>query len=162
MDKNFGASAPPRFGGQKSEWQFPHSGLTDRILGAAIHVHRQLGPGFLEKMYENALCLEFAKRGLPFARQVPARVSYDGVEIGMHRLDLIVEGKVVVELKAVKDIEDVHLATVLSYLKATSLEAGLILNYAAAKLRIRRVVRTANWTAEARRGGSAEEESKDH
>ena len=127
--------------------------FADRILGAAIHVHRQLGPGFLEKMHENALCLEFTKRRLPLTRQVPVRVSYDGSEIGMHRLAVIVDGCVVVEIKAVKDTEDVHLATVLSYLKATSLEAGLILNYAAAKLRIRRVVRTANWTAEARSGG---------
>ena len=74
----------------------------------------------------------------------------------MHRLDLIVDRAVVVEIKAVKDIDDTHLATVLSYLKATGIEAGLILNFAASKLRIRRVVRTLDWTAEARRGESAE------
>lgn len=156
MDNKLGASAPPRFGDKKPEWEFPHSGLTERILGAAIHVHRQLGPGFLEKMYENALCLEFAKRRLPFQRQVPVTVRYDGEEIGMHRLDLIVEGKVVVEIKAAKDIEDVHLATVLSYLRATGLQAGLLLNYRAARLGIRRVVSSSRFVAEPRRGGSAE------
>jgi GxxExxY protein len=108
-------------------------------------------------MYENALCLEFATRGLPYSRQVPVRVLYEGNEIGWHRLDLIVEQKVVIEVKAVKEIEDVHLATVLSYLKATQLEAGLLLNFSAAKLRIRRVVRTGQRIAETRKGGSAEE-----
>ncbi len=108
-------------------------------------------------MYENALCIEFPKRELSFARQVPIRVAYDGIEIGMHRLDLIVERKVVVEIKAIKEMEDVHLATMLSYLKATRLEAGLILNFSAAKLQIRRVVRSEYWTSESRKGGDAEE-----
>src|SRR4051812_29157451 len=157
MEKELGASAPPRFSGQKNEWDFPHGPLTERILGAAIQVHRQLGPGFLEKLYENALCLEFAKRSIGFERQLPVHVTYDGVEIGMHRLDLVIEQKVVVEIKAVKEIEDVHLATVMSYLKATRLSAGLILNYRAARLAIRRVVSTGRITAETRRGGSAED-----
>ena len=151
MEKDLGASAPPRFGGQK-EWQFPHGELTDRILGAAIQVHRLLGPGFLEKMYENAVCLELAKRRIGFERQVPVHVTYDGEEIGLHRIDLIIERKVVVEIKAIKEVEDVHLATVLSYLKATGLTAGLILNYRAARLAIRRVVSTGHITTEARRG----------
>jgi GxxExxY protein len=156
MERNLGVSASPRLSDKKSEWEFPHSGLTERILGAAIHVHRQLGPGFLEKMYENALCLELTKRALQFQRQVPVRVLYDCEEIGLHRLDLIVERKIVVEIKAVKDIEDVHLATVLSYLRATRLEAGLVLNYTAARLRIRRVVSSGRSISEARSGGSAE------
>ena len=86
----------------------------------------------------------------------PPWSTWQGTDIGLHRLDLIIDGAVVGEIKAVKDIEDLHLATVLSYLKATGLEAGLILNFAASKLRIRRVVRTLDWTAEARRSESAE------
>lgn len=156
MGNNFGASVPPRFRGEKPDWEFPHSDLTERILGAAIHVHRQLGAGFLEKMYEKALCIELRKRGVQFEKQVPVRVVYEGEEIGFHRLDLVIERKVVVEIKAIKEIEDVHLATVLSYLKATRLTAGLILNYRAARLRIRRVVSTERLTTEAQRGGSAE------
>ena len=86
MEKKLGASAPQRLSDKNQTWEFPHSGLTERILGAAIHVHRALGPGFLEKLYENALCLELTKRQLPFQRQVPVRVRYDGEEIGMHFL----------------------------------------------------------------------------
>lgn len=155
MENDLGASAPQRLS-DKKEWEFPHSDLTERILGAAIHVHRTLGPGFLEKMYENALCLEFSKRALRFQRQVPVRVLYDGQEIGKHVLDLIVERKVVIEIKAIKEVEDVHLATVLSYLRATGLAAGLVVNFRAARLGIRRVVSTGRFIAEARRGGSAE------
>jgi GxxExxY protein len=155
MESDLGASAPQRLR-DKREWEFPHGELTERILGVAIHVHRQLGPGFLEKMYENALCLELTKN---FQRQVPVRVLYDGEEVGRHVLDLIVERKVVVEIKPVKEIEDVHLAIVLSYLRATGLAAGLVVNYRAARLGIRRVVSTGRSFAETRRSGGAEEEA---
>ena len=156
MENKLGASAPQRLSDKKQTWEFPHSGLTERILGAAIHVHRALGPGFLEKLYENALSLELTKRQLPFQRQVPVRVRYDGEEIGMLVLDLIIDQKVVVEIKAIKDVEDVHLATVLSYLRATSLEAGLVLNFRAGRLGIRRVVSTGRFVAEARKSGDAD------
>jgi GxxExxY protein len=157
MEKDLDATARPHLSDQKPRWEFPHRGLTDRILGAAVQVHCRLGPGFIEKMYENALCLEFGTRRLAFDRQVPVLVLYEGTEIGLHRLDLIIEGKVVVEVKAIKEFEDVHLATMLSYLKATRLEAGLLLSFAAARLRIRRVVRTGRSTAEAPTGGSIDE-----
>jgi GxxExxY protein len=157
MNNTFNEPIKPRFGDQKIYWDFPHRDLTDRIIGAAIFVHRQLGPGFLEKLYENALDIEFSKRGILFNRQVSVQVLYDGKAIGMHRIDMIIEQKVVVELKAVKEIEDIHLATTLSYLKATQIEVGLILNFAAAKLLIRRVIRTEKLTTEAQRYGNAEE-----
>jgi GxxExxY protein len=156
MDKETSASALPRFGGQKSGWTFPHSDVTSRILAAAIHVHRQLGPGFLEKIYERALRMEFTKRRLAHEYQLPVRVHYDGVQIGLHRLDLVVERKVIVELKAAKGIEDIHLATILSYLRATRMEAGLILNFSGPKLAIRRVVCSSNLAAEAQNDGDAE------
>lgn len=86
MEKTFRASAFQRSCDNKDAGEYPHSELTSRILGAAVHVHRQLGPGFLEKMYENALCLELTKREIAFERQAPVRVTYEGEEIGMHRL----------------------------------------------------------------------------
>jgi GxxExxY protein len=141
MEKNSGDSNLPRFGGIKNDWEFPLGDLTERIIGAAIHVHRHLGPGFLEKIYENALKVEFLKRGIIFHQQASIRIVYNGELIGMHRLDLLVENKVVVEIKSVKSIDDIHLATVFSYLKATNLDVGLILNYCAPTLKIRRVVR---------------------
>lgn len=114
--------------------------LTDGILNAAVAVHRELGPGFLESFYEAALCHELIKRGHSVERQRIISVKYDGVFIGDHRLDLLVDGKVIIELKACKGIEDIHLATARSYLKATGCHIALILNFAEARLAIRRVV----------------------
>lgn len=99
MENTFGDSAPLRLGGKKPAWEFPHSEITERIIGAAIHIQRQLGPGFLEKVYENALCLEFAKRRILFHQQVTVKILYDGIQVGMHRLDLICENKVVIKSK---------------------------------------------------------------
>jgi GxxExxY protein len=96
----------------------------------------------LRKTRDSQVRIEFLKRGITFRQQASIRVVYDGALIGMHRLDLLVENKIVVEIKAVKSIEDIHLATVFSYLKATQLDVGLILNYCAPILKIRRVVRT--------------------
>ena len=114
--------------------------MTERILNAAIAVHRQLGPGFLESVYTAALTIEFRKHGLQFERQRRLPILNDGVEIGFHRLDLLVEGTIVVELKAVKRIEDVHFAVVRSFLKAANRNLGLLLNFAALKLLIKRVL----------------------
>ena len=117
-----------------------HEELTEQIIQAAIAVHRQLGPGFLESIYEEALSMEFRKGGLPFDRQRRLPILYDGIEIGFHRLDLLVQETIVVELKAVKRIEDIHFAVVKSYLKAAKLKHGLLLNFAEPKLLIKRVI----------------------
>lgn len=119
-----------------------HGELSEQILGCCIRVHRQLGPGFLEKIYEEALCLELVKAGLHFERQKTILVTYDGKPIGEHRLDLLVEGKVVIELKACSAIDDAHLATARSYLKATGLQLALVVNFARPTLDIKRVVLT--------------------
>jgi GxxExxY protein len=119
--------------------EYPHADQTSRVIGAAIEVHRALGPGFLEAVYEEALALELENRKIPYERQRIVRVRYRGATVGVHRIDLITDGKIVVELKAVKAIEDIHLAVTLSYLKATSLPVGLIINFAEATLRVRRV-----------------------
>lgn len=113
--------------------------LTGRIIGAAIRVHRELGPGYLEAVYEEALCIELASTGLKFARQVPVEIRYRGQRVGEHRLDLLVEEAVVVELKAVLQLQDVFYATLRSYLRATGKSVGLLLNFAAVTLQTKRI-----------------------
>ena len=113
--------------------------LSGRVIDAAITVHRELDPGFLESVYELALAHELRKRGIEFRRQVSVPILYDGEEVGEHRLDLLVEGELVVELKAIKELEDVHFAIGRSYLKACSLTNGLILNFATMPLTIKRI-----------------------
>jgi GxxExxY protein len=128
--------------------KFYHGTLTDRVIACAIAVHRELGPGFLESVYEEAFSIELERRQIPFQRQLPLQINYQGIPVGIHRIDLIIDRKIVVELKAVKEINDAHLATCLSYLKATQLRVGLIINFSEAKTRIRRVMRGFNLTAE--------------
>jgi GxxExxY protein len=113
---------------------------TDRLLSAAVAVHRDLGPGYLESIYEAALSHELVKRGHRVERQKLVSVIYDGIVVGEHRLDLLVDGQFVLELKACKAIEDIHLATARSYLKATGCKVALLLNFAEPRLGIRRVV----------------------
>jgi GxxExxY protein len=115
-------------------------GLSGRILEAAIDVHKQLGPGFMEAIYENAMRVALRNRDLPFEFQKEVLVFYEGHEVGIHRLDLIVQNEIVVELKAIKALEDVHFAQVRSYLKATGLHVGLLLNFNAPALVIKRIV----------------------
>ena len=117
------------------------SEITQQIIAAAIRVHRQLGPGFLESVYEEALAVEFALSGIQFLRQYPVPIFYRDHQIGEHRLDFLVEEKIVVELKAVSELEDIHFAISRSYLKATNLEDGLLLNFATTPLTIKRFCR---------------------
>jgi GxxExxY protein len=103
--------------------------LTERIIGCALIVHKELGPGLLESSYETALCIELATSGLRFERQVPVPLRYRGASIGEHRVDLIVESQVVVEIKSVARYDPVFAAQVLTYLKITGLHVGLLLNF---------------------------------
>ncbi len=116
-----------------------HEELTGKIIGAAIEVHRTLGPGYLESVYENALIVELRRRDVPFQRQVSVPIVYRGVEVGLHRLDLFVADLVVVELKAVKALDDVHFAVVRSYLRAVNRRHGLLLNFSRRTLEPKRV-----------------------
>src|SRR6266513_1943121 len=113
--------------------------LTDRIIAAAIRVHKELGPGFLESMYEEALGIELAAAGILFERQKLLPIFYREHLIGEHRLDFLVEGKIIVELKAISALEDVHYAIVRSYLKAANLEDALLLTFASVRLIVKRV-----------------------
>jgi GxxExxY protein len=98
-------------------------------IGCAIAVHRELGPGFLESIYKRAMYIELASRGLSFQCERAVSVNYRDVEITGQRVDLIVEHEIVVELKAVKHLDDVHRAQVVSYLKTTKLRGGLLINF---------------------------------
>lgn len=117
-----------------------HEEITGPVIGAAIAVHRELGPGFLESIYEAALAAELRERGIAFQRQVSVPVIYRGVEVGLHRLDMLVASEIIVELKATKEINDVHFAVVRSYLRALQRRHDLILNFSKPRLEIRRVV----------------------
>jgi GxxExxY protein len=112
------------------------------LLDAAIEVHRALGPGFLEAIYEEALCLELALRAIPFARQSSVQVRYKGRIVGDARIDLLVADRLIVELKAIEQIAPIHLAQAMSYLKATRLPLALLVNFNAPVLLrgVRRVV----------------------
>jgi GxxExxY protein len=115
-------------------------GLSKRIIGAAIRVHKELGPGFLEHVYEEALKIELEEQDIRFECQKEIILAYHGVTIGTHRLDMIVEESIVVELKTVNEFADIHFAQLRSYLRATDLKVGLLLNFAQPTLKIRRIV----------------------
>ncbi|PIQ22161.1 MAG: GxxExxY protein [Cytophagales bacterium CG18_big_fil_WC_8_21_14_2_50_42_9] len=113
--------------------------LTYRIIGCAMKVHATLGNGFQEVIYQRALAIEMGKAKLNFARELEILIYYDNVEIGSRRADFLVENKVLVELKALIKLEDVHLAQGLNYLVAYKLEKGLLLNFGARSLEVKRL-----------------------
>jgi len=107
---------------------------TEQIISAAIEVHKELGPGLLESIYEEALCHELGLRGITFERQKEVDVIYKNVKIKGQRLDLLVSGEVIVEIKSVRRLEDVFSAQVLSYLRTTGLNRALLLNFGESRL----------------------------
>ncbi len=113
--------------------------LTDKIINACINVHKELGPGFLENIYHNALKVELARQNLIFESEKEIKIFYQDVEIGIHRLDLFVEHEIVVELKTVEEISGKYYAQVRSYLKAVDKEIGLLVNFADSTVDVRRV-----------------------
>jgi len=119
-----------------------HEQLTQKVIGAAIEVHRHLGPGFLESIYERAPCHELQLQGIPFEKQVEIMVQYKDISIPGQRLDLIIDRFLILELKAVEEILPIHEAQLLSYLKSTGLKIGLIINFKVKRLKsgIRRIV----------------------
>jgi len=118
--------------------------LAHEVIGAAIEVHEQLGPGYLESVYEEALCVELELRGIPFRRQAEVVVEYKGRTVGQGNMDILVRDALVVELKAVSELAPVHKAQVISYLKASRCPLGLLINFHVALLRdgIKRIVFT--------------------
>lgn len=113
--------------------------LSKRVIGAAIAVHTALGPGFIESVYERALAVELTARGIHFEQQKPIAVRHRNVVVGEHRIDLLVEDSLLVELKAVSALEDIFFAIGRSQMKAAGVRDGLILNFATMPLTIKRI-----------------------
>jgi len=114
--------------------------ITEKIIGCAYTVISSLGSGFLEKVYENALTHELGKAGIQVTQQHSIKVHYDGLEVGAFIADLLVENAVLVELKAVKALDDIHRAQCMNYLKATGHTVCLLINFGSPKLEIKRIV----------------------
>ncbi|MAO65961.1 MAG: GxxExxY protein [Balneola sp.] len=113
--------------------------LTHRIIGCAMEVHSALGNGFQELIYQRSLGLEFDLQKIKYAREVDVDVFYKGVAVGSRRVDFLIENKLAVEIKAIKELEDVHLAQAMNYLEAYNLEVGLLINFGGRSLEFKRV-----------------------
>ncbi len=120
---------------------YPHSDLTGKIIGCAMEVHRTLGNGFQEVIYQRALAIEFSRLGLDFSREHEMDIHYKGELIGTRRVDFFVGGTVMVEIKAIIQLEDVHLAQAINYLEAYKMEVGLLINFGARSLEFKRVMK---------------------
>jgi GxxExxY protein len=119
--------------------EYKYSAITEKIIGCSMKVHTTLGNGFQEVIYQRALKIEMRKQGLSFAREMEMPIFYDGVQIGTRRVDFFVEEKIMVELKAVTQLEKVHLAQALNYLEAYKMEIGLLINFGNTRLEFKRL-----------------------
>lgn len=117
-----------------------HEALTHSIIGSAMEVHKFLGNGFQETIYQRALSIELNNRYISFVREAERPVFYKDFEVGLRRVDFFVEGKILVELKAIIQLEDVHLAQALNYLEAFNMETGLLINFGSKSLQFKRLL----------------------
>ncbi|TDO26776.1 GxxExxY protein [Sediminibacterium goheungense] len=121
--------------------QFKFASITRSIIGCAMAVHNQLGNGFQELIYHRALAIEMTKQGLRFQDEVEVVIFYDGIAIGKRRVDFLVESVIPVEIKAVKELENIHLAQAINYLKAYKMEVGLLINFGSMRLQFHRILK---------------------
>lgn len=119
--------------------KYKHSALTEKIIGCAMKVHSTLGNGFQEVIYQRCLAIEMAKQGLLYEREKEMPIFYEGQSVGTRRVDFFVENSIMVELKALTALEEVHLAQTINYLEAYNMEIGLLINFGARKLEFKRV-----------------------
>jgi GxxExxY protein len=119
--------------------KYKYSALTAKIIGCAIEVHKTLGNGFQEVIYQRSLEIEMAQQLLPFSREFEMPVMYKNEQVGSRRVDFLVEGKISVELKALTKLEDVHFAQAINYLEAYNLEIGLLINFGNTRLEFHRL-----------------------
>jgi len=122
--------------------EYKYSDITSKVIGCAMKVHTALGNGFQEVIYQRALDIEMRKAGLVFARELEMPIFYDNQEIGTRRVDFFVENKVMVELKAITQLEKVHLAQALNYLEAYKMEIGLLINFGDTSLKFHRIIKS--------------------
>jgi len=121
--------------------KYPESELTGKIIGCAMEVHTILGNGFQEVIYQRALGIEMNRQGLNFSREHEMEIFYKEENIGTRRIDFFVEGKIMVELKAIIQLEDVHLAQAINYLEAYQMQIGLLINFGSKSLQFKRVMK---------------------
>jgi GxxExxY protein len=114
--------------------------LSSKVIGAALAVHRELGPGFLESVYHSAMQVSLTHRAIAFESQFPVDMMFEGVPVGRARIDLVIGGQIVLELKSVEQLHDIHFVQLRSYLRAAHLHLGLLLNFNSPTLTIRRVI----------------------
>lgn len=118
---------------------YKNSDLTGKIIGCAMKVHRILGNGFQEVIYQRCLAIEMEKEGLKFSRELAMTIYYENIEVGTRRVDFMVADLIMVELKALTKLDDVHLAQALNYLEAYKLETGLLINFGSKSLEFKRI-----------------------
>lgn len=120
---------------------YPESELTGKIIGCAMEVHKYLGNGFQEVVYQRCLAIEMTRQGIAFSREHEMEIFYKGEQVGLRRVDFFVEDKIMVELKAVIQLEDVHLAQAINYLEAYGMKIGLLINFGNTSLQFKRVMK---------------------
>lgn len=125
---------------KNSEVDLLYPDLSYKIVGIAMEVHRKLGPGFLEKVYENSMMVLFERDNIAAEQQHPIPVYFEGNKVGNYIADIIVAGKILLELKTVENITEIHMAQVMNYLKATGIKLGIILNFKSSSLQQQRVI----------------------
>ena len=128
--------------------KFIHSEITHKIIGCAMKVHSTLGNGFQEVIYQRCLAIEFTNKGLKFSRELAFPIFYGGNNVGTRRVDFLVEDKIMVEIKAVTILENVHLAQAINYLEAYKLEIGLLINFGAKSLEFKRLINQSKLTTD--------------
>jgi len=121
--------------------QFKFAPITRAIIGCAMAVHNQLGNGFQELIYHRALAIEMAKQGLKFQDEIEVVIFYSGISIGKRRVDFLVESVIPVEIKAVRELDNVHLAQAINYLEAYKMEVGLLINFGSIRLQFHRILK---------------------
>lgn len=119
--------------------EYKYKDITEKIIGAAMKIHRYLGNGFQEVIYQRCLAIEFERAGLRFEREKEQTIYYEGIAVGTRRVDFLVEEKILLELKAIIELENVHLAQAINYVEAFDLEVGLLVNFGATSLQFRRL-----------------------
>ncbi|MCF6295017.1 MAG: GxxExxY protein [Flavobacteriaceae bacterium] len=124
--------------------KYKHSELTGKIIGAAMEVHKYLGNGFQEVIYQRALSIELNMQNIQHEREKEMQLTYKGYDIGKRRADFFIEEKIMLEIKAVKVLEDVHLAQAINYLEAYNMEIGLLINFGSTSLHFKRVMKPKN------------------
>ena len=120
--------------------EYKHSDITEKIIGCAMRVHQRMRNGYPELIYHKCLIIEFKKIALCFLNEIELPIFYDDIEVGKRRADFLIENKVIVEIKALSELTDVHLAQALNYLEAMNLEIGLLINFGSKSLEVKRLI----------------------